>query len=277
MNLASELSDAALTAAQAVERDAILKRAYIALNQAQLALSAPVSDPGALALRAADALAQHAGAQEQQEREEAYSRACALLDELVEPSDNALATTLLATLLSRCEGERERAMRLCGQANSLETSALLVQLLIMHNRQDVAETQAQAMQAVDDDNPLTQLALVWTSVAKGGQKALEEASTIVTELSEKFGRTAKLASLSALCKLAAAHVQDAESDLSDGLAEFSQDPDLLALLVIANVHLNKPYQRFFNQLRSLQPCHPVVHRFDSLTDAFDRVTATLGE
>jgi len=281
VNHASEISDSELSEQQQAERDCLLKRAFVALRQPSLALSSSSSCPSDPAILAADALAQHALAHSEAEMESARQSAQSLLDSTFSPPDHPLAASICATILSRCEGERESAMRVCASAassnsfSSLEARALLVQLLIAHNRPDVAEKHAQAMQSIDEDETITQLAVAFSCLASP-RPALNEAATIVSELADKFGSTARLSALSAMCNLLQDQFDEAERELSESLAESSQDADTIALLVVASIHTHKGYQRFLSQLKTIEPSHPLVKRFAVLDEAFDRAAATFG-
>jgi coatomer subunit epsilon len=61
------------------------------------------------------------------------------------------------------------------------------------DRPDLASKTVRQMQAADEDNTLTQLALAWTHLAVGGAK-LQEAQYLYDELSDKFEATVRVVS-----------------------------------------------------------------------------------
>lgn len=66
--------------------------------------------------------------------------------------------------------------------------ALSVQIFLKMDRPDLASKTVRQMQAADEDNTLTQLALAWTHLAAGGAK-LQEAQYLYDELADKFEAT----------------------------------------------------------------------------------------
>ena len=87
-----------------------------------------------------------------------------------------------------------------------------MQLYLGIDRPDQAEKQLTAMQAVDDDCTLTQLATAWVGTALGGAK-VQEAFYIFQELGDKFVWTAKLHGGLSACQMRMGRWEDAESEL----------------------------------------------------------------
>lgn len=260
-----------LLGGQEEEKDCLVYRAYIALGQANLVLQEVPESDGPRSLRAVRLLARYET--EPGSHQEVRDQLAALLEE-EEHNEEPLGAVVGATMLSKEPGEREEAMRVCAKAGTLEAKALLAQLLIEHARLDEAEGVTKQMQAIEDDDTLTQLACA-TVAAAGGEGSPEEALTIYRELGDKYGQTPYLRNCSAACCLFLGRHEEAEKELQESLATDAREASTLALMVTASPHLNKSSARALSQLRSLHPEHPFLRRLDSLSDSFDRAVAAV--
>ncbi|CAI5971799.1 unnamed protein product [Closterium sp. NIES-64] len=115
---------------------------------------------------------------------------------------------------------------------------LLLLVFLLMDRADLAEKQVKAMQQVDEDATLTQLALGW-----GGSK-VQEATYVFQELADKFSPTVALLNGSALAQMHSGNFEDAEALLLDALNKDAKDANTLANLVVCSLHRGKPATRY---------------------------------
>lgn len=258
-----------LTEAEAAERDAFVARSQIALGQHDAVINA-IPDGAPMGQLAVKLLAQYAGGRITPDA------ATAMLSEwLADPACNRNSTVrLVAGLVFAQEGNEVEALKALngGGDLTLEMMALCVQVYLQMHRVDKAEQQAKAMNAVDDDATVTQLATAWVGVQLGGAK-VQEAAYIYQELGDKYSWTPKLHAGLAVCHMRMGEWEDAERDLLDGLAKGPNDPDVLSNLVVAGLHLGKPTAKFVAALRAAAPGHPAARRYAAGEELFARAAA----
>lgn len=175
-----------------------------------------------------------------------------------------------ATVLAR-EGRYAEALRLCHGSSDLEVMAVAVSVLCAMDRPELAEKHARAMQQVDDDSTVAQLASAWASLASGGKK-IQDASYIYQELGDKYAWTPKLYNASAVCSMMMGSYDDAERDLTEAVAMDPKNPETLANLATCALHLGKPSGRFINAIRTLEIPSESLTRVDDLEAYFDRAS-----
>ncbi|GBF97589.1 hypothetical protein Rsub_10725 [Raphidocelis subcapitata] len=269
-NAISEAADLdGLTEAEAAERDDFVYRSQIALGQHDAVIGA-IPDGAPMALLAVKLLAQYAGG-----RVTPDAAAAVLSEWLADPACNRhSAVRLVAGLVFASEGNEVEALKALngGGQLSLEMMALCVQVYLQMNRTDKAEEQVKAMNAIDDDATVTQLATAWAGVQLGGAK-VQEAAYIYQELGDKYSWTPKLHAGLAVCHMKMGEWEDAERDLMDGLAKGPQDPDVLSNLIVVGLHLGKPTAKFAAALRAAAPGHPAARRYGAGEELFARAAA----
>uniref|UniRef100_A0A2R8MG98 Coatomer subunit epsilon n=1 Tax=Callithrix jacchus TaxID=9483 RepID=A0A2R8MG98_CALJA len=143
-----------------VERDVFLYRAYLAQRKFGVVLDEikPSSAPELQAVRMfADYLA----------HESRRDSIVAELDREMSRSVDVTNTTFLLTAASVYLHDQnpDAALRALHQGDSLECTAMTVQILLKLDRLDLARKELKRMQDLDEDATLTQLATAWVSLA----------------------------------------------------------------------------------------------------------------
>jgi len=111
------------------------------------------------------------------------------------------------------EGNYKDALKLVASAGEdLEKFAMAVQIYLKIDRVDIAVKTVAAMADIDDDDALTQLCTAWIHIAQGGSK-LREASFLLQELMEMFGKSTSLLVTSAVVQLHLANYKEANDFL----------------------------------------------------------------
>lgn len=266
---AQDLEHDDLGGAETVERDIFKYRAYIELGQPQVCLS-EVTDDSPMALQACKLLATVRG--DPSKKDEIVAQ---ITEWLSDPaySGNLLLCELCGEIYMATD-MYEEALKCCSSAGSLELLALAIQVALQIERPDVAKKLLDVMQQKDDDAPLTQLANAWVDIQLGGDH-LQEASYIFQELGDRFNWTPKLLNGSAVCNMVMGKFAEAEKQILEALSKDSKNPDTLANIITASLHLNKATAKYVTLLRAADPNHPMVKKLDGLDQKFAQAAASM--
>lgn len=258
-----------LSEIEAIERDCLVYRSYIALGSYQLVVN-EINDSAPTALQAVKLLALYLGGKDK--REETLSH----LKEWL--SDPALASNPILQLVGGMvyvhEQDFNEALKYTHGGQTLELCALNVQIYLKMFRNDHAEKQWKAMQHIDEDHTLTQLANAWLNLSLGGAK-VQEAYYIFQDFCDKYVQTALLLNGKAVCCMQMGRFDEAEIALLEALNKDAKDPDTLANLVVCNLHLSKSASRYLSQLKMSHPEHALVKRVSFAESAFDRAVQSV--
>ncbi|XP_057429564.1 coatomer subunit epsilon-1-like isoform X2 [Lotus japonicus] len=247
----------------AVERDSLVHRCYIALGQLQFVIS-EIHDSSPTPLQAVKLLALYFSAPDNKE-----SVIASLKEWLSDPAiGNNSTLRLVAGLIFLHEQDFNEALKHTNAGGTLELHALNVQIFIKMHRSDYAERQLRIMQQIDEDHTLTQLANAWLDLA-GGSK-IQEAYLIFQDLSERYQSTSLLLNGKAVCCMHMGNFDEAETLLVEALNKDARDPETLANLVVCCLHLGKPSSKSFSQLKLSHPDHVLVKRVSTAEESFDR-------
>ncbi|KAJ8549275.1 hypothetical protein K7X08_032982 [Anisodus acutangulus] len=253
----------------AVERDTLVYRSYIALGSYQLVIS-EIDASAATPLQAVKLLALYLSTPDNKET------AIASLHELL--GDPAIGSNpilrLIAGIVFMHEQDYNEALKHTNAGGTMELHALNVQILIKMHRSDYAEKQLRIMQQVDEDHTQTQLANAWLNLAVGGSK-IQEAYLIFQDFSEKYQMTSLILNGKAVCCMHMGNFDEAETLLLEALNKDAKDPETLANLVVCSLHLVKPSTRYLNQLKLSNPDHTLVKHASSAEESFDRAVQTV--
>jgi coatomer protein complex subunit epsilon len=258
---------------QAIERDVLLYRSYIALGNYGLVL-AEIADDAPTALQAVKLLATY------KSNPDGKEMVLLTLKEWTNDPNTMNNPTLLliAGMIFTCEGKLEDAIRNTHSGTTLEMLAMNVDIYIKMNRMDLAERESKLMQQMDDDATLTQLASAWVSLAIGG-KRMEEANSIFQDMSEKYdtGKTPMILNGMAVALMAMGQYDEAERVLLESLGKSSNDVQTLENLIVCTSHLRKPVEvinRYVSQLKMASPNCELIAERTMWESTFDRVAAS---
>ncbi|KAJ4801928.1 Coatomer protein epsilon subunit family protein [Rhynchospora pubera] len=267
----SEIPDLTLNPSSddALERDSLVYRSYIALGSYQLVIN-EIHSSAPTPLQAVKLLALYLSTPHHKE-----SVISSLKDLL---ADAALATNptlrLIAGTIFLHEQDYNEALKYTHPGGTLDLHALNVQIFIKMNRSDHAEKQLKIMQQIDEDHTLTQLANAWVDIAVGGSK-IQEAYLIFQDFSEKYPMTCLVLNGKAVCCMLMGNFDEAESLLIEALNKDAKDPETLANLVVCSLHVGKSASRFLNQLKLSHPEHTLVKRMASAEESFERAIQSI--
>ncbi len=182
-------------------------------------------------------------------------------------------TRAVAATLRLAAGDPVAALQACHGLTGAapELAALSVQAMLALDRPDAAERAARALSALDDDAALSHLAAAWVGTALGGARAAE-AGTILEELGDRFGWTARLAAAGAAAALRRRDWGGAERLAGEALGKDARSGDALANAAVAALHAGKASaaSRHLAALKAAAPGHPLMMRLATAAEAFDR-------
>ncbi|KAE8695527.1 Coatomer subunit epsilon-2 [Hibiscus syriacus] len=274
----------------AVERDCLVYRSYIALGSYQappplfllhFLVINEIDSAAATPLQAVKLLAQYLSNPHDKE-----SIIASLKEWLADPAIGNNATLrLIAGIVFMNEEDYNEALKHTNAGGTMELHALNVQIFIKMHRSDYAERQLRVMQQIDEDHTLTQLANAWLNLAVGGSK-IQEAYLIFQDFSEKYPMTGLILNGKAVCCMHMGNFDEAETLLLEALnkASFSggnqifdaKDSETLANMVVCSLHLGKSTSRYLSQLKLTHPEHILVKRAASAEDSFERAVQSVG-
>lgn len=233
-----------------IERDVILKRLDLAKGNVASVISS-ISDDAPPALQVVKLLAQLIN-----DPTMADSASAALQvftdDEVAAASPCFL---LMCAVVYAHLGDFDNALRTANRVNTLEELALKVQVLLKMDRIDVAEKEVAAMQEIDEDATLTQLATAWTHLWTGGER-VQEAIYVYQDLLERHGATDQILNGMAACHLAMGKPEESERVLKEALAKNPNCATSLINVICTSKYKNKPAElvaRYFAKLQTVAP------------------------
>ncbi|XP_047957674.1 coatomer subunit epsilon-1-like [Salvia hispanica] len=253
----------------AVERDCLVHRSYIALGSYQLVIS-EIDSSAATPLQAVKLLALYLSSPDNKE-----NVISSLHEWLADPAvgGNPILRLIAGTIFMH-EQDYNEALKHTHAGGTMELHALNVQIFLKMHRSDYAEKQLRVMQGVDEDHPLTQLANAWLNLAVGGSK-IQEAYLIFQDFSERYAMTSLVLNGKAVCCMHKGEFDEAETLLLEALNRDAKDPETLANLVVCSLHLGKPASRYLSQLKLSHPNHTLVVRASAAEQSFDRAAQTV--
>ncbi|XP_012446123.1 coatomer subunit epsilon-1 [Gossypium raimondii] len=253
----------------AVERDCLVYRSYIALGSYQLVIN-EIDSSAATPLQAVKLLALYLSNPHDKE-----STISSLKEWLADPAiGNNHILRLIAGIIFTHEEDYNEALKHTNAGGTMELHALNVQIFIKMHRSDYAERQLRVMQQIDEDHTLTQLANAWLNLAVGGSK-IQEAYLIFQDFSEKYPMTGLILNGKAVCCMHMGNFDEAETLLLEALNKDAKDPETLANLVVCSLHLGKSSSRYLSQLKLTHPEHILVKRASSAEDSFERAVQSV--
>lgn len=184
---------------------------------------------------------------------------------------------LMCAILYTHLGDYDNALRMASRSDSLELMSVRVQVLLRMDRVDVAEKEVAAMQKVDEDATLTQLATAWTHLASGGER-VQEAVYIYQDLLERHGATDQILNGIALCNLAQGKPEEAERTLQEALSKNPNCAATLVNVIVCSKYRNKQPElvtRYFDQLKKVAPSNPWLKEYGEKEQLFDELATRL--
>lgn len=115
---------------------------------------------------------------------------------------------IVAAHIYMAENDFKSALALVHNGHNFECMALCVQIYLALDRRELADKTLRAMQDLDDNDTLTQLASTWVCTVAGGER-VTEAYFLLQELVDKFGPSVTVLNALAVCQIALRNYSDA--------------------------------------------------------------------
>ncbi|XP_039254718.1 coatomer subunit epsilon-like [Styela clava] len=250
------------------ERDVFMYRAYIAQKKFGVVLD-EISSLGSSELQAVKLLAQYLAdsSNKDQVLKEVENKLSGNID-----IENTVLPLIAASIYSH-EENFDSALRILHSAESLECSALSIQIYIAINRLDLAKKELKRMQETDEDSTLTQLAQAWFNISVGGEK-LQDAYYIFQEMADKNQSSTLLLNGQAVCFIAQGKWDEAEGVLQQAMDKDSNCAETLINMIVLSQQIGKPPEvtnRYLSQLKDSHGKHKFVKDFNTKENDFDRL------
>eukprot|EP00823_Brevimastigomonas_motovehiculus_P000605 TRINITY_DN1074_c0_g1_i1.p1 TRINITY_DN1074_c0_g1~~TRINITY_DN1074_c0_g1_i1.p1 ORF type:complete len:345 (+),score=129.62 TRINITY_DN1074_c0_g1_i1:41-1075(+) len=205
-----------------------------------------------------------------------------LLEQLKTLTNPSLTQLLMAaTMFFEAKNYNEALKLIHKTKDNLELLALTVQIYLKIDRFDLAQKQLKIMQEIDDDDTLSVLAGSWVNIALGGDK-IQEASSFLQELTEKFEPSISVLNSLAVCAIEQKNYTVGFQLLSKSrkLALESQDPvspDTLVNTIVCLQHLKKSQDiinKIIGDLKQTAPNHWWLKQYAAMDALFDQNAAS---
>lgn len=251
-----------------IERDVILNRIALAKGQYDSIIQS-VTDQSPPALNAVKLLAMFQ--KDRSSQSQVLSQVKLFTNDDVAASSPCLL--LMCAIIYAHLGDFDNALRAAHRADSLEARSVMVQVLLLMDRADAAEKVVSAMKDEDEDATLTQLAMAWIYLAKGGE-TVQEALYIYQDLLERHGATDQVLNGMAVCFLALGKPDDSERVLKEALTKNPSCPTSLVNVICSSQYKNKPAEligRYFAQLSHVAPSNAWLVDYNRKIEEFDEL------
>ncbi|EGS18640.1 coatomer subunit epsilon-like protein [Thermochaetoides thermophila DSM 1495] len=258
-----DFDTSALSAENQLPARVLQLRARIALGQAAEVLH-EVSGEKAPELQAVAALAEQALGNN--------DKAVDIVQKLAagDEAENVTVQIIGGTVL-QAAGKSEEALALLNKhQGSLDAVALIVQIYLQQNRNDLAVKEVAAARRWAQDSLLVNLAESWVGLRLGGEK-YQQAFYVFEELAQAPA-TSSVRTLvaQAISELHLGRTEEAQAALEQALKKDPNYAQAIANLLVLNVITGKNVDELTNSLRNADPNHPHLVDLAEKSELFDK-------
>lgn len=189
---------------------------------------------------------------------------------------------LIASYIYFEEENYKEALKLVANAGeNLEQLAMQVMIYMKISRMDLAAKAVKNMSDIDDDDALSQLCTSWLYITQGGEK-LQEASFLLQELIDKFGKSEAMLISLGVCHMHMNNFTEANTYLKQARALTVQDkkvtsPDTMINFISCLLHAKgNPaiLAKIQSELEEKNQSSTWVQQQQNLSQQFDQHAAT---
>ncbi|KAK4138075.1 hypothetical protein BT67DRAFT_130869 [Trichocladium antarcticum] len=185
-------------------------------------------------------------------------------------ADNATVQILGGTVL-QAAGKSEEALALLGQhQGSLDAVALIVQIHLQQNRNDLAVKEVAAARRWAQDSLLVNLAESWVGLRLGGEK-YQQAFYVFEELAQAPATSSVRTLVSqAVAELHLGRTEEAQAALDQALTKAPEYAEAIANMLVLNVITGKSSEELASALHKADAQHPFLTDLAEKSELFDK-------
>jgi coatomer protein complex subunit epsilon len=179
----------------------------------------------------------------------------------------------VATVLVLAD-QRDKALEILRELpQSLEGTALTVQIHLLNNRTDLAKSVVKFSKGWAQDNILINIAESWIGLRVGGE-AYQQSYYVFEELAGT-STTSSITSVigMAVSELHLGRVEEAEQGLKDALLKNESDSDALANYAVLKTITGQDSLEQVNALKNVNPSHPFLVGSEEKSELFDKAAS----
>ncbi|EFW99266.1 coatamer subunit protein [Grosmannia clavigera kw1407] len=188
-------------------------------------------------------------------------------------SDNAAVQIIGGTVL-QAAGKSEEALALLSQHDSnLDAVALIVQIHLQQNRNDLALKEVAAARRWAQDSLLVNLAESWVGVRLGGER-YQQSFYVFEELAQSpVSSSARTLVAQAVSEMHLGRTEEAQTALEAALKASPDSADAIANLLVLNILAGKNQTELATALKKADPHHAFLTDYEEKSGLFDKAAA----
>lgn len=190
-----------------------------------------------------------------------------------EAANNAVVQVVGGTVL-QAAGKTEEAVALLSQhTGSLDAVALLVQIHLAQNRNDLALKEVKSARSWAQDSLLVNLAESWVGLRKGGE-AYQQAFYVFEELAQSpASSSVRTLVAQAVAELHLGRTEEAQVALEQAIQKDPANADAIANLLVLTTITGKSPEEYSASLQKNAPDHPLLADLEEKSSLFDKAAA----
>ncbi|ERT01718.1 uncharacterized protein SPSK_05443 [Sporothrix schenckii 1099-18] len=237
-------------------------RARVELGEAKAVL-ADVKNASEPALQAVGALAE--------QRSGRSDGAVATITKLAETAGDDSTVQIVGGTVLQAAGKSEEALALLSQHDSnLDAVALIVQIHLQQNRNDLALKEVVAARRWAQDSLLVNLAESWVGLRLGGER-YQQAFYVFEELAQApASSSARTLVAQAVSELHLGRTEEAQAALEQAVKAAPESADAVANLLVLAVLTGKDTAETTSNLRNINAQHPLLADLEQKSSLFDK-------
>ncbi|KAL1892578.1 hypothetical protein Cpir12675_004466 [Ceratocystis pirilliformis] len=198
-------------------------------------------------------------------------KALSLAERLVESApEDTTVQTLVGTVLQAAGRSDEALALLGGHQGSLEAVALIVQIHLAQNRNDLALKEVAAARRWAQDSLLVNLAESWVGIRIGGER-YQQAFYVYEELAQAPSTSSVRSLVSqAVAELHLGRLEEAQAALEEALTKEPQYAEAIANLLVLNAVASKDVSELATKLKQTHSDHAFLTELEEKSALFDQ-------
>ncbi|KKA30643.1 hypothetical protein TD95_004214 [Thielaviopsis punctulata] len=201
-------------------------------------------------------------------------KAVGLAEHLAATAPEDPTVQVLAGTVLQATGKADEALALlAGHQGSLEAVALIVQIHLAQNRNDLALKEVAAARRWAQDSLLVNLAESWVGLRLGGER-YQQAFYVYEELAQAPSTSSVRSLVSqAVAELHLGRLEESQAALEEALAKEPSYPEAIANLLVLTAVAGKDISELTEKLKDAEPQHHFLVDLEEKSALFDAAAA----